>query len=271
MQQDTPMRLVPAILALFACGPLAAADPVDAIALFDAIDAGQIEVKFIPADASKANVLVKNKTARMLWIKVPEAIAAVPVLAQFGQGPGQGLGQDGQDGGGGATQGVGGALNGGGQGNGRGNGFGNGLGRGQAGGPGMGFMRIAPDRTRKLTATTVCLEYGKPDPQPRIAYRMIPIEAFTKDAGVVQLCRQLGRGSVDQPTAQAVAWHLTSDLPWEKLAGINRMESRYFGNIKLFKRSELERAKAWVGTQQDKTRSTALSRHDVSARRSYSF
>jgi hypothetical protein len=272
-----PIRLFSTLLFLLVYGPLAAAENVDAVAFFDAIQAGQIEVKFIPLNAAKANVLIQNKTASVLHLELPEAIAAVPVLAQFGQGPGQGLGQNGgQNGGGGATQGVGGGLNGGGGGQGNlfgGGGGGNAFGRG--GGQGdrmqMGFMRIAPRKTRKLTATTVCLEHGKPDPHPRIAYRMIPIEKFTDNSKVVELCRQLGRGLVRQQTAQAIAWNLANGLSWEKLANINRIESRYLGNIKFFQRKELARAKQWVEKLSDPEadttgNGTSLSRYAAPAR-----
>jgi hypothetical protein len=259
MQPITTMRVVPAILLVLACGSISVADQPDSIALFDAIDAGQVEVKFIPADETKANVLIKNKTADALQIQLPEAIAAVPVLAQFaqqqgfgqglgqgfGQGAGQGFGQGvGQNGGGGASQGLGGAFNGGG---GQGNRLGNGFGR-------PGFMRIAPEKTRKLTATTVCLEHGKPEPHPRIAYRMIPLSEFSDDPRVAKLCRDLGCGSIDQPAAQAIAWHLENGLTWEKLAGINRIRSRYLGNIKFFRPSQLARAKQWLEeTDSDQT------------------
>ena len=257
MRKLIPTRLFTTLLVLLLCGPVTAAENIDTVALFDAMEAGQIEVKFIPANAAKANVLIENKTARVLHLELPDAFAAVPVLAQFGQDPGQdpgqGFGQNGGQNGGGATQGVGGGLGGGqGQGNGNlfGNGGGNGFGRGGGQGNGLrrGFMRIAPEKTRKLTATTVCLEHGKPDPRPRIAYRMIPIEEFTDNTKVIELCRQLGQGSVMQKTAQAVAWNLANGLSWEKLASINRMESRYFGNIKFFQPAELARAKQWVET-----------------------
>jgi hypothetical protein len=110
----------------------------------------------------------------------------------------------------------------------------------------MGFMRIAPEKTRKLTARTVCLEHGKPDPNPRIAYRMIPIEEFTANTKVAELCRQLGRGELAQKTAQAAAWHLTNDLSWEKLASLNRLESKYLGNFKFFGVKDLTLAKEFV-------------------------
>ena len=111
---------------------------------------------------------------------------------------------------------------------------------------GVGFMRIAPQKSRKLKATTVCLEFGKPEPNPRIKYRMIPIEQFTADVRVAALCKTLGEGGTPQNTAQAAAWHLTNHLSWERLAEINRVESRYFGNIRFFNAKELAAAKELV-------------------------
>jgi hypothetical protein len=227
------------------------------------MDAGQVAVKFIPANAAQANVLIENMTDRVLHIEVPDAIAAVAVLAQFGQDPGR---NGGGGGGGGGAQGVGGAMNFGGPnaafngqaGNGFGNGGGNKFGPGGGQGNGMGFMRIAPEKTRKLTARTVCLEHGKPDPNPRIAYRMIPIDKFTDNDKVAELCRQLGRGELGQKAAQAAAWHLANGLSWEKIAGINRIESKYLGNIKFFQPQELTRAKEFVKSLSTPTNDASL-------------
>ncbi len=224
-----------------------AATAVKTIGLFEALDAGQIEAKFIPVDATRANVLIANLTDRAVHLELPEAIAAVPVLGQVGgqgfggqfggqQFGGQGMGQAG----GGGSQGVGGGFNSGGN-----QGFGNGFMGGQRngmGGPG-GFMRIAPEKTRKLKATTVCLEHGKPEPNPRLAYRMIPVDQFTNDNRIATLCARLGRGEIPQNTAQAVAWHLANGLSWEEISKINRIESRYLGNIRMFRPGELKAAK----------------------------
>jgi hypothetical protein len=230
--------------------PAARSELPNPLDMFQAMDSGQIDVKFIPLNAARANVLIKNKTDRPLHILLPESFAAVPVLGQLGQQ----FGAAGDGGGGGASQGVGGGLNAGGnQGLGNGNqGFGNGnqgfgnrqQGGGQQGnGLGLGFMRIPPEKTRKLKATTVCLEYGKPEPNPRLAYRMIPISQLSEDDRVDLLCKKLGRGEISQNTAQAAAWHLANHMNWEQLARINRIESRYVGNIKRFKPGELRSAK----------------------------
>ncbi len=225
--------------------------------LFRGIDDDLIDVRFIALDAAKANVLLRNNTDAVLHVQLPRAFAAVPVLAQFGRNPGgQNFGAgDGFPGGGnqnagGASQGVGGGFN-----AGQGQGFGQqGQGLGQQGfgqGQGMqfgGLMRIPPGKTRKLTATTVCLEHGKPEPHPRLAYRIIPIDQFTDDVRVSKLCDQLGRGEIKQNTAQAVAWHLASGLHWTRLKKINRTESRYLGDTPFFSATELEKAKAVVAS-----------------------
>lgn len=191
-----------------------AAKDIPSVAFFDAIEEGAIEVKVFPKDATQAKVVVKNKTDKPMRIEVPEAFVGVPVLAQFGGGRGGG-GRGGRGGGGGR----GGRGGGGGGGNqsfgGGGGGFGGGGGRGGGGG---GVFNIGPDAVMKKTLTTVCLEHGKEDPQPRIPYELKPIETFTKDAKVVEVLGMLGRGEVSQEVAQAASWHLTDNLSWQELA-----------------------------------------------------
>ncbi len=232
--------------------------------LFRGIDDGLIDVKFIPRDAAKANVLLRNNTDQVVDIQLPSAFAAVPVLAQFGpNGGGQNFGaMDGLAGGrgqgDGATQGVGGGIN---------AGQGQGVGQGMQGMQFGGVMRIQPGKTRKLTATTVCLEHGKTEPNPRLAYRMIPLEQFSDDPRVAELCGRLGRGEIKQNTAQAAAWHLTNGLSWQRLASINRLESRYLGNVPFFSNAELKNAESLVvslSTQNKETGSTSakIKKHD---------
>jgi len=168
--------------------------------LFEAMDAGQIDVKIIPQDATKANVLIRNLTDQPLEIQLPKAFASVPVLAQGMMG---GMG-------------------------------------------GGGFMRVAPEKMRKLAVRTVCLEHGKPDPNPKMAYKIVPIEQFTKKADVRVLCEALGYGQVTQNTAQAAAWHMMDGLTWGQLAAKNRVESKYLGNIRWFSQFELRTAMAVV-------------------------
>ena len=55
-----------------------------AVDMFASMLAGDIDVKLIPKDATEATLVFKNKTKKPLAIRLPEAAAGVPVLAQIG-------------------------------------------------------------------------------------------------------------------------------------------------------------------------------------------
>ena len=214
--------------------------------LFEAMDAGQVDVKIIPQDATKAKVLIKNLTDKPLELRLPTAFASVPVLAQGMMGGGMGgMGGGGMGGMGGGGMGGGGQAGGGGMGGMGGGMGGGGMGGGGMGG-GMGMMRVAPERTHKLDVVTVCLEHGKPDPNPKMAYKMVPLEQFTNDPKIRVLCEAIGYGQVTQNTAQAAAWNIMDNLSWQELAAKNRVESKYVGNIRWFSPIELRTAVAVV-------------------------
>jgi hypothetical protein len=199
---------------------------VTEVELFAAMESGEIEVKVIPKDAKLATVLITNKTDKPLKIALPEALAAVPALAQFGGG-GFGGGMGGMGGGMGGMGGMGGGMGGGMQGMGMGmGGMGGGMGgmgggMGGMGGGGFGgggFFNVAPEKTGKMKVTAVCLEHGKKDPNPRVDYVLIPIEKFNDDPQVYEICSMLGRGEIDQASAQAAAWHFTDNMSFQELA-----------------------------------------------------
>ncbi|MBI2480893.1 MAG: hypothetical protein HYV60_20365 [Planctomycetia bacterium] len=214
---------------------LPVAEEIRAVGLFEAMDKGDVAVRFIPKDATEANVLIENKTDKPLTIKFPEAFAGVPVLAQFGGGGG-GFGGGGGDpggglggGGGGGGQGLGGG--GGGLGGG-GGGFGGG--GGGFGGGGGGFFNVAPQKVTKVKVPCVCLEHGKPDPTPRMNYKIVPIDTLTKDPNVIEVCKMLGYGEIPQNAAQAAAWNLANGLSWQELAVKNRVELKTVGYAERF-------------------------------------
>jgi len=224
-----------AVLALFVLGfggiahaaDVAAADAAMDVELFAAIEAGEIEAKIIPKDATEATILLENKTDKPLRVKLPEAFAAAPVMAQIGGGlGGGGLG----GGGGGGAQGIGGGMG--------------GIGGGGGGG---GFFAIEPGKIGKAKVPCVCLEHGKPDPRPAIEYRLMPIGEFTNEPGVAELCAALGRGQIDQRAAQAAAWHLNNHMSWQELAAkvIKRANGARYP---YFHQAELIRAVAAANT-----------------------
>ena len=182
----------------------------EAVEMFSAIDQGQIEVKLIPKDSTLCNVLVENKTDKPLTVKLPDAFAGVPVLAQLGGGMGGGF-----DGGGSGSSSYGGSSGG-------SQGFGGGMGgmSGMGGGGmmGGGFMNVAPEKVSKFKVTTVCLEHGKSEPRAAIPYKIVPIEQFTQKKEVHELCKMLGYGKMPQRVAQVAAWALNNNMSWQALA-----------------------------------------------------
>ncbi|MEE8452952.1 MAG: hypothetical protein V3R99_13585 [Thermoguttaceae bacterium] len=168
------------------------------VEMFEAIESGQISVTLIPKDSKQSNVMIENKTQKPLNVKLPEAFAGVPVLAQIG--------------------GIGNNNNRNNRGGGRNQGFGGGMGGGRGMGMGGGMFNVAPEKVGKLKVTTVCLEHGKREPQPAMKYEIKPIESFTDKPEVHQLCRMLGTGQISQRAAQVAAWHLNNDMSWQELA-----------------------------------------------------
>ncbi len=226
-----------AVLIAWTAAPGFTADKVDAkaadaklktVELFAAMEAGDVHVKLIPRDSRQSNVLIENKLDVPLRVKLPDAFAGVPVLAQMAGGIGMGGlggGMGGLGGGMGGMGGFGGGM-GGGQGFGGGmGGFGGGMGGmggfggGMMGGMGGmgGFFNLKPGQVGKLRLPTVCLEHGKPEPNPRMAYQLVPIEKLTTKPEVIEVCKMLGTGKLPQSAAQAAAWHFTDNLTWDQL------------------------------------------------------
>jgi len=207
--------LIPAILAAAGRPEKPKADPsqaADAVEMFSAIEQGQIGVKLIPKDSTQCRVLIENKTKKPLNVKLPDAFAAVPVLAQIGGAGVGGAGRRGGAGGGmGGNQGMGGGMGG------MGGGGMGGMGMGGMGG-GMGMMCVPPEKVGQLKVTTVCLDHGKTEPRPNMQYEIRPIDQYTDRPAVHELVRLLGEGRINQRAAQAAAWHLNNDMSWEQLA-----------------------------------------------------
>jgi hypothetical protein len=199
--------------------------------LFAGIDDGKVEATVVPRDAKKVTLQLKNRSDQPLTIRLPEAFAAVPVQAQFGGGGGVfGGGAGGLFGGGGRGIGPGGGNQiGGGQGGGtQGLGVAGGQNGGQNGGVnggrrkggGPGLFSVPAGKVIKVKLTSVCLEYGKPEPHARNEYAVKPIEALCDKTEVVSILRSLGDGEVSQEVAQLAAWNVASGTGFEEIASL---------------------------------------------------
>ena len=185
-------------------------DPADqTVEMFAAIKKGDIAVKLIPKDSTQCKVLIENKTNKPLNVKLPEAFAGVPALAQIGAGGRSTRSNSGNNNN--QNQSMGGGMGG------MGGGGMGGMGGGGMGGGG-GFFNVPPEKVGKLDVTTVCLEHGKGEPRAAIPYEIKPLESCTSKPGVRELCELLGSGQVNQRAAQVAAWHLNNGMSWQELA-----------------------------------------------------
>jgi hypothetical protein len=179
--------------------------------LFDAMDRGLAEVTVIPRDAKRLTLQIKNVTQEPLQLRVPSALAAAPVLAQF-QLPGQIQlpGQPLVDPANARNQlpqvlGVGGPVNG--NINVNPNRF-----------PGALF-NVPPGKVLRQRLACVCLEHGRPDPNPRHAYQIKRLSDVTEhEAELRAVLEGLGQPRYSQRVAQIAAWHLCNELDWPELA-----------------------------------------------------
>ncbi|HUQ72004.1 MAG TPA: hypothetical protein VM165_20905 [Planctomycetaceae bacterium] len=224
------------------------------VELFDAIEAGQLEVKVVPKNAFGSNVLIENKTDKPLTVKLPQAVVAVPKhLAQFGGGGGGlgggGFGGGGQGGGqqGGGQQAQGGGLGGGGLGGGGGMMGGGGF----MGGGGGGFGSIPPETVASIPLNGVCLQHGKPDPTSRSEYVLIPVENFSDDPVLHHLLAIVGTKQIDPQAAQAAVWHLTDKMSWEQLAAKSTTHVGGLPPTRYFSPAQLEAAYALLNAAKE--------------------
>jgi len=185
----------------------------ETVDMFDAMKSGQLEVKLIPKDSAGGRVFIANKTPQPLNVKLPDAFAALPILAQVGGGGRTtgGINSTGQQamGGGMGGMGMGGGMGGGGMGG------GGGMFNVPAGGGNI--LNVPASRVGEIKVTTVCLEHGKAEPRSNTTYELKPIEGFTDKPGVRELCTLLGTRQIDQRAAQAAAWVLTGGQTWQQL------------------------------------------------------
>lgn len=206
---------------------------------FDAIDAGQIAVKLIVMNDHAARLIVTNTTNQPVSLKMPEAFAGVPIVAQLGGAGGARAGGgtrgSSRSGNSNTQQSVGGG----------GGGIGGGLGGGGGGG---GFFSIPPEKTEKLDYEVLCLNHGLRDPSSATPYKIVPADAVVDRPAVVELLKAFGRGELKHNGAQAAAWHLNNDLSWDEIKAMLQGTKRSFRRPPYFTPEEVRQAMAYANT-----------------------
>jgi hypothetical protein len=83
--------------------------------------------------------------------------------------------------------------------------------------PGAGVFSVPSGKTIKTRVDCVCLDHGKPDPTPRVPYKIVALETVSDRPELAELIASLGKGQTTQRVAQAGAWHLANEMTWEEL------------------------------------------------------
>ncbi len=229
------------------------------VEFFQAMDDGQVDVKFIAKSDRAARILITNKTQQPINLQLPEAFAGVPILAQIGGGGrggggfgGGGQGGGGFGGGGGGQQSVGGGLGGGG-------------GGGLGGGGGGGVFSIPPEETAKINVPVVCLDHGLRNPSSASKYTIVPADQHLDRPAVIELLKAFGRGELQHGAAQAAAWHLNSDLSWNELAAKLQGTRRSPSRPPYFNRNEIQAGMAYASESHRLAEANADQYHRASA------
>jgi|GEM_PF-2168956 len=209
--------------------------PPAAVDLFDAIDQGLVDAKFVARSAAKGRLVLTNKTEQPVEVLVPEAFAGVPVLRQFGGGGG----------GGGFGGGGGGGLGGGGGGN-QSVGGGGGGGRGGGGRGGGGRFNIAPEKVGRIDVPLLCLDHGLKDPSSSKPYEVRPIEDVVTSPALIEVVKAYANGELPRGASQAAAWNINSQVSWAELASKLTGTKRSIVRNSYFSRDEIRAAMAIV-------------------------
>ena len=177
------------------------------VELFKGMEDGQLSTKLLQKNSKTGNLLIENLTKETITVQMPESFVGVHVLNQGGFGGGLG-GGGGQQGGGGGGQSAGGGAGGGQQ----------GCAGGGAAGGGGGFFSIPPEKVVRLAVTSVCLEYGKPEPSLRMEYKIHPVESVSTDPILKELLNLVATGRINTNVAQAAAWNIANGKSWQELS-----------------------------------------------------
>ena len=215
-----------AFLLVLAGSPITAEDAVQEQLVFDAIRAGDVEVRVVPRDAHQVTVLLHNTTSRPVRIRLPGVLAAVPVGPEPGSTSSRRPQQQTQ------ALGIGHSIP--------------SLARKTSNGTRSvpevhrgGVFSVLPGKVVRKTFKSVCLQYGIPEPGPRNKYKLAPIDEVVSNDQVSRLLGYLT--PANQRVVQLAAWHLNNKMSWEQLGRVRIPPGNGRSN-QPFQRHELEAA-----------------------------
>jgi hypothetical protein len=211
-------------------------DKSAAAELFAAIDQGAVEAKVVVRDQYHARVILRNKTDAPLTLRLPDAFAARPILAQQGfQFPSPNQSQNKQT----QPQAVSGPFssqsnNQSNQGQQNTNFFGNG-----------NVFNIPPESVRSVSISCFCVEMGKPNPRSIHSYELVRFEQVGGDPQLAAVFDRYARGDLDRESVQAAVWHVVNDKSWDELGKLSR-KIALNADAPIFTRAQLQLARDLV-------------------------
>ncbi len=223
--------------------------------LFEAMKNDQIGVLIVPRDFSILKMSIRNKTDSPLLIRAPEVFAAIPAQrAMNGQerasssphGTRSGYGQQ-------SSQALGGSF------------YQpdpkvqsaarrNSADGSQADEPladegdsrgSLPKWLIRPGKIVSHPVRCFCLEFGRPDPTPRVPYLLRPLTELTNGPTVRDLLIQFNRHQCSQRVTQLAVWHVGNKVPWQTLA-MAQLPRSMAGRNRTFSAREMRAARDMV-------------------------
>jgi hypothetical protein len=117
---------------------------------------------------------------------------------------------------------------------------------------------VFPAKSRVVRIPTVCLDHGKREPNARVPYRMVALDACSTDPRLAEVLEALSRGVLTQKVAQAAAWHLSSGRTWEQLsAEVIEMAGGADPDVRVFSPAELVAARRFVEAASERHQAAA--------------
>lgn len=191
--------------------------------VFQAAKEKKVEAKLVQQSERGGFLLLRNVTGEQLNVRFPDAFVGVNVI---GNGTAQ------QVGGRGTAQSTGIAVT---------SGQSSRVARNEET---PDVFAIPAGETIRLPITSVCLEYGKPTPTPKLRYVIMPVEQFSNNPVFHKLLPLFTKTKISQRVAQAAAWHVSNKLSWTELSSI--LNPRSSIPVPLFTANDLRLARALV-------------------------
>jgi len=105
--------------------------------------------------------------------------------------------------------------------------------------------QLPPGRIVSQSVPCFCLEFGKPDPSPRVAYLLRPLTDLTHNSAVKELLIQFSRYQLPQRVTQLAVWRVGNQVPWNMLAK-TKLPRSVAGRNRSFKPQELQAARIMI-------------------------